>query len=242
MYSLIDFLSNQELEDIVKSSVSYSECLRKIGYNSHSGSTLKRFKEKVNELNISTSHFQNYIRPIPSKKEDVFIENASCSQKTLRKNFLKEDIPYVCSICGQEPVWNNKKLTLILDHINGKNKDNRLNNLRWVCPNCNQQLETTGSRNQEKNYNKCIDCGKKILKSSIRCRSCEENHRKENFKVENIVSRIELKQLLRNSSFTDIGKKYGVSRTTVKRWCVSYNLPNKMIDIKAYSDEEWEKI
>ena len=35
-------------------------------------------------------------------------------------------------------------LTLILDHINGSNHDDRLENLRWVCPNCNQQLETTG--------------------------------------------------------------------------------------------------
>jgi len=42
------------------------------------------------------------------------------------------------------PEWQNKPLTLILDHINGNNKDHRLENLRWVCPNCNQQLETTG--------------------------------------------------------------------------------------------------
>ena len=43
-----------------------------------------------------------------------------------------------------------KPLTLILDHINGHNHDNRLENLRWVCPNCNQQLDTTNGRNVKK--------------------------------------------------------------------------------------------
>lgn len=54
---------------------------------------------------------------------------------------------YKCSICGQEPIWQNQPMSLILDHINGHNKDDRLENLRWVCPNCNSQLPTTGVRN-----------------------------------------------------------------------------------------------
>ncbi len=44
-------------------------------------------------------------------------------------------------------------MTLILDHINGENHDDRLENLRWVCPNCNQQLPTTGGRNQKRRKN-----------------------------------------------------------------------------------------
>ena len=54
---------------------------------------------------------------------------------------------YKCSICGQEPFWNGKPLTLTLDHINGKNHDNELSNLRWVCPNCDRQLDTFGYKN-----------------------------------------------------------------------------------------------
>jgi len=55
---------------------------------------------------------------------------------------------YECSICGQEPFWNGKELTLILDHINGVHTDDRLENLRWVCPNCNYQLDTTNGKNK----------------------------------------------------------------------------------------------
>ena len=67
----------------------------------------------------------------------------------MRKYFIKgEYVEHKCSICGQEPEWQGKPLTLILDHINGINNDHSLENLRWVCPNCNQQLDTTGSKNQ----------------------------------------------------------------------------------------------
>ena len=45
---------------------------------------------------------------------------------------------------------SGKVLTLILDHKNGHNHDDRLENLRWVCPNCNQQLDTTNGRNVKK--------------------------------------------------------------------------------------------
>lgn len=52
-----------------------------------------------------------------------------------------------CALCGQQPEWQGKKLVMVLDHINGKNKDNRLENLRLLCPNCNSQTETFSGRN-----------------------------------------------------------------------------------------------
>jgi 5-methylcytosine-specific restriction endonuclease McrA len=50
-------------------------------------------------------------------------------------------------LCGQQPMWNGKQLVLILDHINGINNDNRLENLRLLCPNCNSQTPTFAGRN-----------------------------------------------------------------------------------------------
>jgi hypothetical protein len=55
-------------------------------------------------------------------------------------------------------------------------------------------------------------------------------------------SRDELKFLIRNSSFKEIGRKYGINDNSVRKWCDAYNLPRRAIDIKRYSDEEWESI
>ena len=149
MPAKIDTFSDKEFKDIVISSNSMIEVAKKLGYTSHSGSNGERIRHRIDELQISTEHFSlSNRRPIKRSPENVFIENSTADQKTLRKYYHQGDYtPYVCSICGQEPFWNGKELTLILDHINGKNHDDRLENLRWVCPNCNQQLDTTNGKN-----------------------------------------------------------------------------------------------
>ena len=55
-----------------------------------------------------------------------------------------------CACCGIEAIWNGKPMPLILDHINGINDDNRLENLRFVCSNCDSQLDTYKARNKRK--------------------------------------------------------------------------------------------
>jgi 5-methylcytosine-specific restriction endonuclease McrA len=47
-------------------------------------------------------------------------------------------------------MWNGIPLVLVLDHINGKNNDNRQNNLRLLCPNCNSQQSTFAGKNKKK--------------------------------------------------------------------------------------------
>jgi len=74
------------------------------------------------------------------------------------KKFLKRTklLSYECSICGMKPQWNNKKLTLHLDHIDGNRKNNKLSNLRWLDPNCHSQTETYCS-NRNTKYKKQLD-------------------------------------------------------------------------------------
>lgn len=55
--------------------------------------------------------------------------------------------PKGCSECGIED-WFGKPLVLELDHINGINTDNRLENLRLLCPNCHSQTHTFRGRNK----------------------------------------------------------------------------------------------
>lgn len=149
MPAKIDTFTNEQFEEIVISSGSMAEVAKKLGYSSHSGDNGTRIRKRIDQLNISTDHFSlGNRRPIKRNPSNIFIENSTADQKTLRKYYLQgEYTPYVCSICGQEPFWQNKPLTLILDHVNGHNHDDRLENLRWVCPNCNQQLDTTNGKN-----------------------------------------------------------------------------------------------
>ncbi len=54
-----------------------------------------------------------------------------------------------CAKCGSPPEWQGNPLVLVLDHINGVNNDNRLENLRLLCPNCNSQTATFAGRNRK---------------------------------------------------------------------------------------------
>lgn len=89
---------------------------------------------------------------------------------------------------------------------------------------------------EEKKY--CIDCGAEISKTAVRCQSCAHKARQ----TVNRPEREELKQLIRSTSFTEIGKNFGVSDNAIKRWCDSYNLPRTKKEIAKYSNTEWESI
>jgi hypothetical protein len=80
--------------------------------------------------------------------EEMFIANGKVARHHVKKRILNEGlIEYRCCMCGIGPEWQGKPMPLILDHINGKNNDNRLENLRFVCSNCDTQLPTYKSKN-----------------------------------------------------------------------------------------------
>ena len=144
-----------------------------------------------------------------------------------------------------EPVWQGKDLTLILDHINGKNNDNQLTNLRWVCPNCNQQLETTGYKKYRsdlkstlKKINYCKICNCEITNGAELCSKCNNIAKR----IVKRPSREELKQLIRTTPFITIGKQFNVSDNAIRKWCKAENLPSKITEIKKYTDKEWQDI
>lgn len=84
----------------------------------------------------------------------------------------------------------------------------------------------------------CIDCGKEIFPTATRCVECE--HKKQ--RVVERPTREELKKMIRTMPFTKIAEKYHVSDNSIRKWCISENLPSKARDIKTYSDKEWDKI
>lgn len=217
-----------------------------MGYKACSGDSLARIRNRIEILNISISHFTYCTNPVTRSPENIFVENSTASQSTLRKYFIKGNyIEYKCAICGAAPVWQGKNLTLILDHINGKNNDDRFENLRWVCPNCNSQLETTRNRNPNRKIHArkfyCVDCGKEISNGSIRCLNCEIKHKQNSYTNEK-VTREELKMLIRTKTFTEIGEQFGVTDNAIRKWCKKYKLPSTKKEINKISNEDWKNI
>lgn len=84
--------------------------------------------------------------------EAVLVKDSTYPRHCLKKRILVDGlIDYRCALCGIGPTWHGKDMPLILDHINGSNNDNRLENLRFVCSNCDSTLPTYKSRNRKNN-------------------------------------------------------------------------------------------
>lgn len=78
---------------------------------------------------------------------------ANYAAKSFKRDMLNEQ-DGKCAICGMSPEWNGKPLVFILDHIDGHASNNRRENLRMICPNCDSQLDTYKSKNKcgERSY------------------------------------------------------------------------------------------
>lgn len=90
--------------------------------------------------------------------------------------------------------------------------------------------------NQHKHF--CEKCGIEITKGATLCKSCKDK----SIRVALRPNRQELKKMIRELSFLEIGRRYGVSDNTIRKWCVAENLPSKKSEIKKYSDKDWKKL
>ena len=155
MRSKVYIPTDEQFVKIVQESNSYSDCLRKLGLKTRGGSSSDILKRRIKELNINIDHFCRDGKKSYNAKYDldeILIENSSYANiQSLKRRLINENrLPYVCQICGNQGKWLDKPLTLQLDHINGINNDHRIENLRFLCPNCHSQTETFSGKNSKK--------------------------------------------------------------------------------------------
>lgn len=96
-----------------------------------------------------------YRKRMIKSMEEVLVENSYYSRADLKKRLVSEGIKrYACEgkdcplFSIEQPSWAGKSITLHIDHLNGVSIDNRLENLRFLCPNCHSQTETYCGKNR----------------------------------------------------------------------------------------------
>lgn len=179
--SLIWKISREHFNKLIKESQTYKEVLRKMGRHECSGGGYRTLKQRIVEDNIDVTHIENNSKKFRGTKrnkiplQDILICNSTYQNNgNLKKRLLKENIiKNECSKCELKSVWCGESISLQLDHINGDSKDNRLENLRILCPNCHSQTNTYAGRNAAKKIksNFC-SCGAKKGRNSLTCKKC----------------------------------------------------------------------
>jgi hypothetical protein len=128
--------SENEARAAVAAASSYADALRRLGMRPAGGNhrTLRRYVDEI--WSISTSHFDpdrarnEALKRGPIPLSDVLVETSTYSRGHLKARLFKEGLKARrCELCGQDEMWQRKRMSLILDHINGVADDHRLGNL-----------------------------------------------------------------------------------------------------------------
>lgn len=204
--------SDEEFIKMVNESLNIGEILFKLGLTVKGNSWgYSQVKHRMEALGLTYGDFKgkSAIKQVAKEQEipneDLFKEQKKHARNAVRRRILRDNLlEYKCAMCGISE-WNGKALSLELDHINGINYDNRLENLRWLCPNCHSQTTTYGSRNQqvvESRYEITDDLKNMVIESYNRLHSM-----KAVAKELNIVNKV-VQQIVKEASLSKTNQRY----------------------------------
>lgn len=168
----------------------------------------------------------------------------------LKRRLLREGIKQpVCEICGQGELWLGRRMSMILDHVNGVSDDHRLENLRMLCPNCNATLDTHCGRNTPRERI-CPGCQQVCVPSSNIHRYCSmrcwgtiaaRSRRGVPHPAARKVERPSHEQLLNDvatMSMLAVGRKYGVSDNAARKWLRWYEAPAAQVEVEPEAEPD----
>jgi hypothetical protein len=218
----------QELKDLVAKSSTMTEALLSFGLI-NKGGNFKTLKARLIEDSIDYSHFLQGAKKASASKsapiETFLISNSTSNRYHFKARLLKEGIlENVCAVCGQLPEWNDKPLSLQLDHINGISNDNRLENLRIICPHCHSQTDNFAGRNKKYTVDGIeYQSGKSTKPKKIIIRGSRKDPRPNIRKVIR-PSKEELQELILKKPISKLAKDFGVSDSAIHKWIKNYGL------------------
>jgi len=151
------------LEEVVKNNNCIKDCLIELGIQEYTNHYIRKL---IKKYNINTDHFLTK-KELLSKSmearggwgnnkwslEEILVKDfkGNISGTNIKKKLYKASLKQpICELCGQNENWKTGKISMILDHVNGSNRDNRIENLRIVCPNCNATLPTHAGKNNRR--------------------------------------------------------------------------------------------
>jgi hypothetical protein len=149
--------SDNQLAEAVRQATSYRKVIKMLGLVPAGGNYVQ-VQYRIRALNLDTSHFKGmgwnkgttYHTNTRPTLESLLIDGSRVQSYKLKKRLFEEGIKSpVCELCGWSEKALDGRIPVELDHINGDRCDNRLNNLRVLCPNCHSLQPTHRGKNKK---------------------------------------------------------------------------------------------
>jgi len=220
----------EEFKQLIANSRTYTDVLSYWGLKNEGGS-FHRLKARIIADNIDDTHISSVNIGIKAWRqkgrtiEEYLVKDGPrIKGQELKRRLIKAGLKFdFCEECGQEPIWNNRTLVLQLDHINGDKTDNRIENLRILCPHCHSQTDTFAGKNctHAKPKKVCPNCNTTFnskLKHCTTCATWRTQPRPSRHKVPHPTAE-ELHTLIWSKPITQLAVDLGVSDVAIHKWC-----------------------
>jgi hypothetical protein len=228
--------TEEAAREAIAASVSWAEALRRLDMCDSGGSYLI-LRKYAAIWNISTAHFDPYARARTKPNmplEEILVTGSTFSRGHLKRRLLRAGLKHpICELCGQGELWQGRRMSLVLDHVNGVRDDHRLENLRMLCPNCNATLDTHCGRNKPREVpaRGCLRCARLFVPATDSQRYCSRacgaggdrapGPQPESRRVERPPYDVLLAEIAA-TSYSAVGRRYGVSDNAIRKWVRAY--------------------
>lgn len=173
--------TDEQLVEAVKTNSSVHGVLRELGLKLSGGSNAA-IKMRVRQLNLDTSHFtgkgwcrgdkhKELIDKLTYRLEDILVKDSTyqCTHRLKNRLIAVGLLDNKCAECGLDPEWNEKPLSLHLDHKDGDRCNHTISNLRILCPNCHSQTENYSGKAKRKKQAEVAQRQEAADSKSVQC-------------------------------------------------------------------------